>query len=99
MVYLVKNKWHPNLAAIFLMLLSFVCILLPVGGILLMLGNKISDAVTNSEQVVEAFKSQMAIIENNIGFDITSSIDVSEISTGQVHFMGICYFSSLIFII
>lgn len=81
MVLLVKKKWSPDLAAAFLMLLSFVCILLPVAGILIMLGNKIGDAVTNSEQVVEAFKSQMGIIEGKIGFDITSSIDVSEIST------------------
>lgn len=30
MVYLVKKKWKPHLAAAFLMFLSFVCILLPV---------------------------------------------------------------------
>lgn len=81
MIVLVKKKWHPDLAAAFLMLLSFVCILLPVAGILIMLGNKIGEAVTNSEQVVKAFKSQMSTIENNIGYDFTSNINVSEVST------------------
>lgn len=81
MIVLVKKKWHPDLAAAFLMLLSFVCILLPVAGILIMLGNKIGEAVTNSEQVAKAFKSQMSTIENNIGYDFTSNINVSEVST------------------
>lgn len=81
MVFLVKKKWNPNLAAALLMSVSFVCILLPVAGILIMLGNKIGEAVTNSEQVIEAFKSQMGIIESKIGYDFTSNINTSEIST------------------
>ena len=80
MVWLVKKNWRPNLAAAFLMLVSFVCILLPVAGIIMMLGNKIGDAVTNSEEVVEAFKSQMAIIENTIGYSFTSNIKTAEVS-------------------
>ena len=81
MVFLVKKKWNPDLAATFLMIISFICILLPVSGIVIMLGNKIGEAVTNSEQVVEAFKSQMGIIETKLGFDITSSINTEEVST------------------
>ena len=81
MVFLVKKKWNPNLAAALLISVSFVCILLPVAGILIMLGNKIGKAVTNSEQVIEAFKSQMGIIESKIGFDFTSNINTTEIST------------------
>jgi len=80
MVGLVKKGWKPDLAAAFLMILSFVCILLPVAGIILMLGNKIGEAVKNSEQVVTAFKSQMGVIEERFGYDLTSNIDVSEVS-------------------
>ncbi|AUC84537.1 AI-2E family transporter [Polaribacter sp. ALD11] len=81
MVFLVKKKWNPDLAAVFLMFLSFICILLPVAGIIIMLGNKIGEAVTNSEQVVEAFKSQMGIIEAKIGYDFASNIKTAEVST------------------
>jgi predicted PurR-regulated permease PerM len=81
MVWLVKNKWRPDLAAAFLMLISFVCILLPVAGIIIMLGNKIGEAVTNSEEVIEAFKSQMTIFEKYLGYNFTSNINISEVST------------------
>lgn len=80
MIALVKRKWHPDLAAAFLMIVSFVCILLPVAGIVIMLGNKIGDAVTNSEQVMQAIKNQFQKIEDSFGYDIASSINVSEVS-------------------
>lgn len=80
MVFLVKKKWNPDLAAIFLMLLSFVGILLPVTGIILMLSNKIGDAVKNSEEVLQAVKSQIGKIESRFGYDLAENINVSEIS-------------------
>lgn len=81
MLFLVDKKWNPHLAAILLMFLSFVCILLPVSGILLMLGNKIGDVVENSEQVVEVFKTQMTNLESRLGYNLISEINVSEVST------------------
>jgi predicted PurR-regulated permease PerM len=81
MVFLVKKKWNPDLAAAFLMVLSFVCILLPVSGIVLMLGNKIGEAVENSEEVAKAIKSQMRDFETKFGYDLASQIDVSGISS------------------
>lgn len=81
MVYLVKKNWNPDLAAAFLMILSFVCILLPVSGIVLMLGNKIGEAVENSEEVAKAIKSQMQNFETKFGYDLASQINVSEISS------------------
>lgn len=81
MVFLVSKKgWRPELAAILLMLLSFIGILLPVAGIAVMLGNKIGEAVQNSEKVVAAFKEQVAKFEDSFNYDITSQIDVSAIS-------------------
>ncbi len=78
---LVDKGWHPNLAAITLMLLSFICILVPVAGVILMLGNKIGRAVKNSEKVVAAVKEQLAEWEGQLGYDISSQINVSGISS------------------
>jgi predicted PurR-regulated permease PerM len=80
MDFLVYKKWSPGLAATFLMLISFVCILLPVAGLLVLLGNKIGDAVTNSEQVTLALKNLFGKIENKYGFDLAQKINVSEVS-------------------
>ena len=68
MVFLVKKKWNPDLAALFLMLVSFVCILLPVTGVIIMLGNKIGEAVDNSKEVAKALKGHMSDFENKFGF-------------------------------
>ncbi|WP_299665620.1 AI-2E family transporter [uncultured Polaribacter sp.] len=81
MILLVKKRWKPDLAAIFLMLISFVCILLPVTGIVMMLGNKIGDAVTNSEEVVVALKGFSRKIESRFGFDLAEKINITEVST------------------
>ena len=80
MVFLVKKKWNPDLAAFTLMLFSFVCILLPVTGVILMLGSKITDAVTNSEQLVTVLRERILKIENKFDFEISSKIDTSQIS-------------------
>lgn len=82
MVKLVKRyNWKPSLAALTLMLGSFVVILIPLTGFALMLGNKITKAVNNSEKVVRAFKKQLSIIENATGMDINSQIDTKAITT------------------
>lgn len=75
-----KNKWSPSLAAFFLMFLSFVVILIPTIGVILMLTNKIGDAVQNSTEVIQAFKEQLSKIENYVGYDLNSNIDASAIT-------------------
>ena len=80
MVILVRKGWKPDLAAALLMLLSFVGILVPIIGIILMLGNKIGAAVQNSEKVVTAFKEQVGIWETKLDYNIASDIDASAIS-------------------
>jgi predicted PurR-regulated permease PerM len=76
-----KKKWHPDLAAGVLMLASFVGILLPVTGIVLMLGDKIGNAVENSEEVIRALKEQLNEVEHKVGYDLSSQIDTSEITS------------------
>ncbi len=75
-----KKKWSPPLAASLLMLASFVCILLPVTGIILMLGNKIGRAVENSREVVHALKDQLGKLEAKFGYDLNSQIDASAVT-------------------
>jgi len=80
MAKLIKMGWRPTLATVVLMVLSFLAILLPVAGAVLMLGNKIGKAVKNSEKVTAAFKSQLGKWENDLGYDLTSQIDASAVS-------------------
>ena len=77
---LVKRGWNPNLAAGVLMVASFLAILVPVSGAILMLGNKISIASKNSEKVLKALKTQLADWEERLGYEFTSQIDASEAS-------------------
>ncbi len=77
MAKLVKRGWYPNLAAALIMVISFVGILVPVGGLVLMLGNKVGSAVAKSESVFEAIKKQMSEVQETFGYDLTSQLDVS----------------------
>lgn len=76
-----KKRWKPSLAALLIMFLSFAGILVPIGGVIWMLSNKIGKAVNNSEQVVNAFKDQLSKVEHYLGFDIASQIDTSAITS------------------
>ncbi|SDW43553.1 AI-2E family transporter [Aequorivita viscosa] len=76
-----KKKWNASLAAFLLMLGSFIGILLPISGIILMLGNKISEAVTNSSEVVHALKDQLGILDDKLGFQLSEQINPSAITS------------------
>ncbi|MDB2385492.1 AI-2E family transporter [Polaribacter sp.] len=78
MIFLVNKKWNPDLAAIFLMFISLICILIPVGGTIYMIGNKVSDAVSNSQEVVIAVNKQIDIIDKKYGFDLSTEINVED---------------------
>lgn len=75
-----KKKWNPALAAIFLMIISFFLILIPIAGIVLMLTNKIGKAAQNSGEVVSAVKDQLGRLEDKVGYDLNSQIDPSAIT-------------------
>ena len=81
MAKLMKKGWNPNLAASLIMLISFVVILVPVGGLVLMLGNKVSSAVDKSESVIAAIRKQMLTLEKTIDYDLTSQMDFSGASS------------------
>ncbi|MDC6350444.1 AI-2E family transporter [Zeaxanthinibacter sp. PT1] len=83
MAKLVRKGWHPDLASGLLMLASFICILIPVGGLLMMLGNKVSKAVQNSERFVNALREQLKYVEDKVNYDLTAQLD-SEAFSGWV---------------
>lgn len=76
---LMKKGLGKTISIVILMLASFVVIMIPLGGTALMLGNKISKAVKNSEAVINAFKDQFSAIEDKIGFKIGPQIDTEKI--------------------
>ena len=80
MVKLTRMGWHPNLAAGFLMFLSFIIILIPVAAAIIMLGSKLGDALNNSEKVITAIQSQLSTVEQKLGYEFVSQIDTSAIS-------------------
>src|SRR5680860_327990 len=82
MAVLVKKGWRPGIAAAVLMFLSFICILVPVAGTIVMLGNKIGKAASNSEKVINAFNEQVSKLEGLIGYEFSSQIDASGMADG-----------------
>jgi len=81
MLKLIRRGWNINIAAAFLCIISFVGILIPVSGVILLLSNKIGQAVNNSERVISALKVHISDWENQFNFDIASQIDVGAISS------------------
>ena len=77
---LVKRGWNQNLAVSLLLITSVIGILIPIGGIIIMLANKVESAVKNSEKIIETGKQQLGNWEEKIGYDLTSQIDASGIS-------------------
>lgn len=79
---LVHRGWNPNFAAAILLVLSFVGVLLPVVGFVLMLENKVSNVAKNSEQIISNIKELLEKFERYFGFDLYSKLDFSQLSAG-----------------
>lgn len=78
---LLEKGWNKNVAAALLMLVSFIGILLPISGIVLLLGSKVSKAIESSEQVIEILKAQIDSFESYLGYDLSSNINTGEITS------------------
>src|SRR5690606_10184511 len=78
MVKLVNRGWSPEVAAGLLMFLSFIVILVPVAGAILMLSNKIGKAADNAKNVVGVVKDRLEEWENKFGFQFTQNFEGSE---------------------
>ena len=78
---LLNKGWNMNLSAVLLMVLSFFCVLVPVSGFVLLIVNKIGKATKNSEKLINVFQSKVSEWEGLIGFDLSSQIDSSKVSS------------------
>ena len=76
-----QYNWKPSIAALMLMLGSFVVVMIPLTGFGIMLGNKISEVASNSEKVIDAFKTQVGQLKFKTGIDFNSQIDTESITT------------------
>lgn len=81
MKYLVEKGWYANLAALALMLASFLCIMIPIAGLGLMMGSKVQYAVDNSQKVINAGKDQLGMVESYFNIDMASEIDTGSITS------------------
>lgn len=77
---MINRGWNETLAVSSLMLGSFILILVPVLGTILMLSSKISNAIKNSEKLVEAIKAQLTQVEEMTGYKLSENIDSSAIT-------------------
>lgn len=77
---LANKGWYANIAAIFLMILSFLCIMIPLTGLGFMMGSKIKYAVDNSQKVIYAGKNQLQKVESFLHIDLGTEIDTSSIT-------------------
>jgi predicted PurR-regulated permease PerM len=80
MKWMLHKGWNPILSVTILMVASFILILVPVLGIILMLSSKVSSAIQNSEKVIEAVKAQLVQIETMSGINLGEKIDSTAVT-------------------
>lgn len=76
---LIARGMRKSISAFILMFASFIVILLPLGGTIILLGNKIGRAIRSSEEVINAFKHQYTVLENRLGFEIGPQINTGKL--------------------
>lgn len=82
MFYLTETKrWRNGWSAFFLMFLSFVVILLPIGLLVNMLSSKVTYAIQNSSEIINALKKVADDIEKQVGQDIVSDANLNRLGT------------------
>lgn len=78
---LIRKGWNKSLSAFLIMFISFIGILLPITGIVALLGSKIGKAVSNSEKIVQVIQNQLHEFESHFGYSIGSQIDTSSVAS------------------
>lgn len=68
-----SGKWKPGLAALLLMMLSFVVILFPILLVINLLSSKVNYAIAHSGEVVQQIKAFVETLEQNWGIDLVSN--------------------------
>ena len=81
MMRLVRKGVKQSLAATIIILLSIIGIVIPVTGVILLLSNKIGNAVANSERFLSALKLQMTKWEDRLNIDLASQLDIGKVTS------------------
>lgn len=74
-----KRKWNKGLAALVLMLFSFIVMLLPVWLLIDMLSSKVSYAVQHSDEMITAMRKVVDNIEAKTGFTLVSDENIDQL--------------------
>ncbi|MFZ1675993.1 MAG: AI-2E family transporter [Saprospiraceae bacterium] len=73
MLYLVLiKKWPKPLAASLLMFLSFIVIMIPIGGLISMMSSKVTYAIQHSNELVVSLQTLITRVEDRLGFELIS---------------------------
>ncbi|MDZ4748149.1 MAG: AI-2E family transporter [Saprospiraceae bacterium] len=80
MMYLVQTrKWSKTLSVWMLILLSFVVIMIPIGGLIGMLTSKVTYAIEHSNELIVALQTLITKLEERFGFEIISQENIYKI--------------------
>ncbi|MFD2101786.1 AI-2E family transporter [Flagellimonas iocasae] len=80
MEWLMARNWSTSVAAITLMVTSFIVILLPVIAVILMLGSRIKDAIEGPPKIMDTLKEYLQKVQDYTGFNLQSKFDFEAIS-------------------
>ena len=75
-----KRKWKNGLAAGFLLLVSFLIVMVPIWVMVTMLSGRIGDVLQNSDKIMAAITTQVTNLEQRFGIELLSSKDTSKIT-------------------
>lgn len=76
-----KRGWKKNLAAVFIMMLSIVIIMLPVGIVIYLLYNKGKYYIAHPELLVSSLKKVQVQIKQNYGISVLSDENIANIKS------------------
>lgn len=85
MVKLVNKGWNPSLAAGLIMFISFVGILIPVSLVVMLLSNKVKNALNKLESLVAMLKENFSIIESQFNIEFLNSFNSQEATDWVSH--------------
>ncbi|MFY0253069.1 AI-2E family transporter [Chitinophaga sp. 30R24] len=81
------RSWNKTLAAILLMVLSFLVILLPVGMLINMLTTKVAYAASHSAEMVDSLKQTSVDLEKELGFRLLTTERLQQIQESITAFV------------
>lgn len=78
---LTQRGWKRWISSTLLIIVTIFTVLIPIGLILFLLTNRVKDVIENSEKYDYMFRSTIARVENNLGFNITGNFHGENLET------------------